>query len=118
MSLKPLMSPDELTELSRWAADYLDNGPFRSRLPDQDITTIARALVQYERNADAAATAAGDKPEPFELLEHVVFVPCERANARILEINKSARGTSYLVRYFHNGEAKEVHALEDEIEKV
>ena len=44
-------------------------------------------------------------------------LPLDSINGRIIAVRYCQEGVQYFVRYFHNGEAKEVYFYPDEVEE-
>jgi hypothetical protein len=53
----------------------------------------------------------------FKFKERVKILPYDWMRV-VKAINITETGTSYLVRYFYNSEAKEVYFYQDELEKI
>ena len=51
-------------------------------------------------------------------IAQIVSIPELSTAGRVLNIWIVERGISYEVRYFHNGEAKQVYFFEDELKEV
>jgi hypothetical protein len=53
---------------------------------------------------------------PFKLMDKVLVIEL-RALGRVMAIHEGFCGTTYEVRYFHNGQAYQVCFIEDELKK-